>query len=336
MEYPLDLPAQWTSRSWKVRANDMLFYEKQAGETILRRLLGLGQETQDVEHEEEPPAAEEEPRQNSFSGVRRDAVGQVKGLVTQTKSQIHVNTADNQDSAYSSNSQILSVPNFIPEGPPLTPKTGDEIMQGLIASFLAHQPLERSEEECLKKGTGALGGQAVQVSQNIFIAGKQVLAMKASGPSSASRSPAQSKVSGISSEPAEAMQKQQVVNVMHGRRLKPIDESHASILDKTEMMLALGMQLEEVAKLGHNIMSQCLQSDGKDTLKLAAQNAKNLKYLEHSLLSHGVDALAPPSCHPCCDSVCRGEHVHHSCYYHEIRNRRLQMHKHLQGRRSYL
>jgi len=130
------------------------------------------------------------------------------------------------------------------------------------------------------------------VSQNIFIAGKQVLAMTGSGRSSASRSPALSKVSGIWSEPAEAMQKQEAVNVMHGRRLKPMNGSHASIFDKTEMMLALGMQLEEVAKLGHSIISQCLQSDGKDTLKLAAENAKSLKYLEHSLLSHGVDALS--------------------------------------------
>eukprot|EP00930_Biecheleria_cincta_P085660 TRINITY_DN7503_c0_g1_i2.p2 TRINITY_DN7503_c0_g1~~TRINITY_DN7503_c0_g1_i2.p2 ORF type:complete len:460 (+),score=118.88 TRINITY_DN7503_c0_g1_i2:2428-3807(+) len=165
-------------------------------------------------------------------------------------------------------------------------------MQGLIGSFLAQQPLQRSEEQCLKKGTGALGGQAVQISQNIYTAGKQVLAMKGAGRPSASRAPAQGKATGISSGPVQAMQTQDAVNVMRGRRLKPIDGSHASILDEAEMMLALGMQLEEVAKLGHNIMSSCLQSDGKDTLKLAAENAKNLKYLEHTLLSNGVDALS--------------------------------------------
>lgn len=198
-------------------------------------------------------------------------------------------------------------------GPDLTAKTGSDIMQGMIRSFLANKKLELGEEQCLEQGCGAIGSSAASVSSNVAVLANQVIASqaKAAGPASESlreqdaslvtqadttiaRAPTPAPsfwnhdVATSSAAPSQATAFS-LFGASQGRRLESVEPM--MMLGMAGYGMSLGKEVQNLASLGHEVMSKCLQSDGKDTLATAAQHAENPQFLLKSLQSNGVDAV---------------------------------------------
>mmetsp|Transcript_53562 Transcript_53562/g.96102 ORF Transcript_53562/g.96102 Transcript_53562/m.96102 type:complete len:631 (+) Transcript_53562:88-1980(+) len=199
-------------------------------------------------------------------------------------------------------------------GPDLTAKTGSDIMQGMIRSFLANKKLELGEEQCLEQGCGAIGSSAASVSSNVAVLANQVIASqaKAAGPASESlreqdaslvtqadttiaRAPTPAPsfwnhdVATSSAAPQSQATAFSLFGASQGRRLESVEPM--MMLGMAGYGMSLGKEVQNLASLGHEVMSKCLQSDGKNTFETAANNAKDPAYLTKSLSANGVDAF---------------------------------------------
>lgn len=256
------------------------------------------------------------------SGAGLSPMSILSGAMNEAKAQFASNadTLSRSSSSDSSNpfSNSLTQPPAVSNaglgGPDLTAKTGSDIMQGMIRSFLANKKLDSGEEQCLEQGCGAIGSSAASVSSNVAVLANQVIAspVTAASPPSESRydqdasfvsqadatitqapNPApsfwNSDVATTSAAPQSDNMAFSLFGTSQGRRLESIEPM--MMLGMAGYGMSLGKEVQNLANLGHQVMSKCLLSDGKDTLATAAQHAENPQFLLKSLKSNGVDAV---------------------------------------------
>jgi hypothetical protein len=171
--------------------------------------------------------------------------------------------------------------NFGLGGPPLNPQTGSEIMQSMIDSFLAHRQLQQGERDCLVSGTGAMGGQVAEVSSNMMAIAKQMIALEKMG-TQGGAAPS----SGANPFRSLAMQESQPARQLQGGMMM---EAPAMLMGGTMAMMSLGNEMNKIMQLGHQILSTCLQGDGKAAFQQAIANAKSLSYVSSHVMTNGVD-----------------------------------------------
>jgi len=200
-------------------------------------------------------------------------------------------------------------------GPDLNSETGSDIMQGMIKSFLANKQLESGEEQCLEQGCGAVGSSAAQVSQQLATLAGAVSAQTGGtsvsssmssllGGSAATSAPVQAteaptdaptqapvQVAATTASPAaeSAATAFGLFGASQGRRLQAgMDPTMMIGMAGNSMQVA--QQVQHLASLGQQVMDKCLQSDGKQMLQTAAENAKDPQYLAQSMSANGITA----------------------------------------------
>jgi len=198
-------------------------------------------------------------------------------------------------------------------GPELNSETGSDIMQGMIKSFLANKQLDSGEEQCLEQGCGAVGSSAAQVSQQLATLAGAVSAQTGGtsvsssmssllGGSAATSAPVQATeaptaaptpapVAATTAPPAteSAATAFGLFGASQGRRLQAgMDPTMMIGMAGNSMQVA--QQVQHLASLGQQVMDKCLQSDGKQMLQTAAENAKDPQYLAQSMSANGITA----------------------------------------------
>jgi hypothetical protein len=186
------------------------------------------------------------------------------------------------DFGHEGEKKVAASNNYGLGGPPLTPQTGSEIMQSMIDSFLAHRQLQQGERDCLVSGTGAMGGQVTEVSSNMMAIAKQMIALEKMGTQSSGATPS----TGGNPFRLLAMQASEPARQLQGGMMM---QAPAMLMGGTMAMMSLGNEMNKIMQLGHQILSTCLQGDGKAAFQQAVANAKSLKYISSHVMTNGVD-----------------------------------------------
>ncbi|CAK9028270.1 Uncharacterized protein SCF082_LOCUS19485 [Durusdinium trenchii] len=74
-----------------------------------------------------------------------------------------------------------------------------------------------------------------------------------------------------------------------GTTTTPDQDSPDFLMDASAVVMELGLSMQKVAALSHQILHTCLQNDGLEALKHAAEHAMNVTYLTQRVFINGAD-----------------------------------------------
>eukprot|EP00435_Cladocopium_sp_Y103_P008242 s453_g2.t1 len=63
-------------------------------------------------------------------------------------------------------------------------------------------------------------------------------------------------------------------------------------MDASAVVMELGLSMQKVAALSHQILHTCLQNDGLEALKHAAEHAVNVTYVTQRVFLNGADVCS--------------------------------------------
>lgn len=168
------------------------------------------------------------------------------------------------------------------------PKESSDVVQGMVEAFLNKQQLEVGEVECLAEGCKDLSTDIMTVSEHIVMLSQKILGFRKgflSRPASAREQHLISRVNTDSSVPVDV---QYGGSLFAERRLANASDP-GLLMSTSAVIMEFGFSLQKVAALSHQILHTCLEQDGLEALKLAAEHTSDISYLSQHLVSNGVD-----------------------------------------------
>ncbi|CAE7246581.1 unnamed protein product, partial [Symbiodinium microadriaticum] len=167
------------------------------------------------------------------------------------------------------------------------PKVAGEIVGGFVRKFLNKQQLAPEEEKCLQEGSVDLAKDILLVASHTVMLTQELLGKHQD------LSNLGDFVTMTTSAPSQEFLKQN--GLFAERRL-----ADDILMDTSKVIIELGVSLQKVSALGHQVSHGCLKEDGVKALEIAASHSINATYIGHRLLLDGWDV-----CHLLADAAKR-------------------------------
>mmetsp|Transcript_41525 Transcript_41525/g.96627 ORF Transcript_41525/g.96627 Transcript_41525/m.96627 type:complete len:515 (+) Transcript_41525:19-1563(+) len=166
------------------------------------------------------------------------------------------------------------------------PEVASEVVAGLVKTFLKKEELAEGEASCLKEGSKDMAQDILLVCSHIVMLIQEVLGTREDLPELGHFA------STTTTTPDQAWLKRK--GLFAERRLQDL------LMDTSGVIVELGLSIQKIAALGHQILHTCLEEDGLEALKLAAAHSTNMTYLGQRIIVNGMDV-----CSELADSVRR-------------------------------
>jgi len=159
------------------------------------------------------------------------------------------------------------------------PQDAAEIMEGIVETFLQREHLPKEEVDCLQEGTRHMTDDVLLVGTHVVMFTQELIGARDAMPELGNF--------GTTTTPDQEWLKDQ--GLMAERRLEAEQDSPDFLMDASAVVMELGLSMQKVAALSHQILHTCLQNDGLEALKHAAEHAMNVTYLTQRVFINGAD-----------------------------------------------
>ena len=156
------------------------------------------------------------------------------------------------------------------------PTVAGEIAGGFVRKFLNKQQLAPEEEKCLQEGSVDLAKDILLVASHTVMLTQELLGKHQD------LSNLGDFATMTTSAPSQEFLKQN--GLFAERRLE-----EDILMDTSKVIIELGVSLQKVSALGHQVSHGCLKEDGVKALEIAASHSINATYIGHRLLLDGRD-----------------------------------------------
>jgi len=162
------------------------------------------------------------------------------------------------------------------------PKLAAQVMEGIVETFLQKQQLPENEVKCLEDGTRQMAEDVLLVGSHVVMFTQELVGAREALPE-LGRFPS-------TTTPNQAWLKEK--GLMAERRLDKEEDSPNFLMDASAVVMELGLSMQKVAALSHQILHTCLRNDGLEALKLATEHAINVTYVTQRVFLNGADVCS--------------------------------------------
>ncbi|CAE7734183.1 unnamed protein product [Symbiodinium pilosum] len=166
------------------------------------------------------------------------------------------------------------------------PKIAGDLVSAFVRRFLAKESLAPGEETCLRHGAQAYVKDILQVASHVVMLAQELFGSRDEMPKLGHFGTTfESNFS--TTLPIQQQHWMEEKHIFSERRLKVKD----LVRDSSAVLIELGMAVQRVAALVHQIGHTCLQKDGVKLLEMAMEHTVNVTFVGESLLLNGADVV---------------------------------------------
>lgn len=165
------------------------------------------------------------------------------------------------------------------------PQAAAEVMEGIVETFLQKQELPADEVKCLEDGTR-------QMAEDVLLVGSHVVMFTQELTGAREALPELGQFPTTTTPDQEWLKEK---GLLAERRLKDTKGDSSGpdfLMDASAVVMELGLSMQKVAALSHQILHTCLQNDGLKALKRAAEHAVNVTYVTQRIFLNGADVCS--------------------------------------------